>query len=142
MSKTPKPIAPTPEIPKTRGMSDFDQIGGEAALRPIIQVFVDRVFDDVMIGFMFRKASRERLREMEYQHAAEHLGGGVTYEGRGLREAHAAHRIMGGQFERRKKILSDVLVSKGVDDGVRERWLAHVESLRGLVTSDSGSECR
>ncbi|MCB9596521.1 MAG: hypothetical protein H6719_27605 [Sandaracinaceae bacterium] len=123
-------------------MSDFEDLGGEPALRAIIDAFVDRVFDDVMIGFMFRNASRERLREMEYQHAAEHLGGGVVYGGRGLREAHAPHRIMGGQFERRKKILSDVLVSQKVDEGVRERWLAHVESLRGLVTADSGSECR
>lgn len=122
--------------------SDFDRIGGEPVLRAIVAEFVDRVFDDVMIGFMFKRASRERLREMEYQHAAEHLGGPVRYAGRGLREAHAAHRIMGGQFERRKKILSDVLVRHGVDDAVRARWLAHVEALRGLVTGDAGSECR
>ena len=111
-------------------------------LRAIIADFVDRVFDDVMIGFMFRRASRERLREMEYQHAAEHLGGPVRYEGRGLREAHAAHRIMGGQFERRKKILADVLVAHQIEVDVRDRWVAHVESLRGMVTGDPGSECR
>lgn len=122
--------------------SDFERIGGEPALRAIIDDFVDRVFDDVMIGFMFRRASRERLRAMEYQHAAAHLGGPVVYEGRDLREAHAPHRIMGGQFERRKKILADVLVSHHVDEDVARRWLAHVESLRGLVTSDAGSECR
>ena len=122
--------------------SDFERIGGEPALRAIIDEFVDRVFDDIMIGFHFRNASRERLREMEYQHAAEHLGGGVKYEGKPLRAAHAPHRIMGGQFERRKKILSDVLVEHGVDEGVRARWLAHVESLRDEITSDAGSECR
>ena len=122
--------------------SDYDRIGGEPALRAIIAEFVDRVFDDMMIGFMFRNASRERLREMEFQHAAEHLGGPVTYQGRGLRDAHAPHRIMGGQFERRKKILSDVLARHAVPDETRTRWLEHVESLRGLVTGDPGSECR
>ena len=121
--------------------SDFTRIGGEAALRAIIDDFVGRVFDDAMIGFFFRNASRDRLREMEYQHAAEHLGGGVTYQGRPLRAAHAPHRIMGGQFERRTKILSDVLIAHGVDDEVRGRWLAHTESLRDQITGDAGSEC-
>lgn len=122
--------------------SDFSRIGGEAALRAIIDDFVGHIFDDAMIGFFFRNASKDRLREMEYQHAAEHLGGGVRYEGRPLQVAHGPHRIMGGHFERRKKILSDVLISHGVDDEVRGRWLAHTESLRGEITSDAGSECR
>ncbi len=123
-------------------MSDFERVGGEPALRAIIEQFVDRVFDDIMIGFHFRRASRERVKEMEYQHAAEHLGGPVVYGGRPLREAHAAHRIMGGQFERRKKILDDVLRAHAVPDDVRARWLDHVESLRHLITAQPGSECR
>ncbi|HEY8428349.1 MAG TPA: group 1 truncated hemoglobin [Sandaracinaceae bacterium] len=123
------------------GASAFERIG-EAKLRAIIDDFVDRMFDDIMIGFMFRRASRERIKEMEYQHAAEHLGGPVRYRGRPLREAHAPHRIMGGQFARRSKILSDVLVAHGVPDDIREAWLAHVESLRGEITADRGSECR
>ncbi len=121
--------------------SAFDRIG-EAELRAIIDEFVDRMFDDIMIGFFFRRASRERIKEMEYQHAAEHLGGPVRYGGRALRDAHGAHRIMGGHFARRSKILSDVLVKHGVPDDIREAWLAHVESLRAHVTSDPGSECR
>lgn len=123
-------------------VSPFERIGGEPALRAIIDEFVDRVFDDLMIGFFFRNASRERIKEMEYQHAAEHLGAGVPYGGRPLRPAHAAHRIMGGHFERRKKILSDVLIAHGVPDDVRLGWLEHVESLRAHVTGDPGSECR
>lgn len=123
-------------------MSDFNRIGGEPALRAIIEDFVGRVFDDVMIGFHFRNASRERVTEMEYQHAAEHLGGPVTYGGRPLQKAHAPHRIMGGQFERRKKILSDVLKAHGVPDDIHDAWLAHTESLRHLITAQPGSECR
>lgn len=122
--------------------SGFQRIGGEPALRAIIERFVDRMFDDVMIGFHFRAASRERIKEMEYQHAAEHLGAPVAYAGRPLRAAHAPHRIMGGQFERRKKILADVLAEHGVPEDVRAAWLAHVESLRGEITGDPGSECR
>jgi hypothetical protein len=35
---------------------------------------VDRTFDDMMIGFFFARASRERVKEFEYQHAAAFLG--------------------------------------------------------------------
>ncbi|MGF1469748.1 MAG: group 1 truncated hemoglobin [Sandaracinaceae bacterium] len=121
--------------------SAFDRLGGEARLRPIIDAFVDRVFDDVMIGFFFRRASRERIKELEYQHAAEHLGGPVTYRGRPLDVAHRPHRIFGGQFARRMRILEQVLEEHGVPDDVREAWLAHTASLRPLITGDAGSEC-
>src|SRR5262245_32543277 len=122
-------------------LSAYERIGGEAALRAIIDEFVDRIFDDLMIGFFFRNASRERIKEMEFQHAAEHLGGPVVYSGRPIRSAHSAHRIMGGHFERRKKILGDVLIAHRVPDDVREGWIAHTESLRAEVTKDAGSEC-
>ncbi len=122
-------------------VSHFDRIGGEPALRAIIDEFVDRMFDDLMIGFFFRRASRERIKEMEYQHAAEHLGASITYGGRPLRAAHSSHRIFGGHFMRRKKILADVLDAHGVPADIRDAWLEHVESLRDQVTADSGSEC-
>ena len=69
---------------------------GEEKLRAIIDAFVDRVMDDVMIGFFFRHVNRERLKELEYQHAAEFLEADVKYRGRALRDAHGKHPIMGG----------------------------------------------
>lgn len=120
--------------------SHFDAIG-PARLRAIIDDFVGRVVTDPMIGFFFARVDHARLREMEYQHAAEHLGSSIAYGGHALRTAHAAHRIMGGQFARRKEILRQVLVAHGVDAPIRDAWLAHVESLRGEVTKDLGSEC-
>ncbi len=121
--------------------SHFDALGGEAKLRPIIDVFVDRVFDDVMIGFFFRKTDKDRLKELEYQHAARLLGADVPYQGRNLREAHHQHAIMGGQFARRKQILSEVLAEAGVPLEVRRHWLEQTEKLRSLITRDLGSDC-
>lgn len=120
--------------------SDFDRVG-EAALRAAIADFVARVRADVMIGFLFARVDLTRLSELEYQHAAEHLGGPVRYEGRPLKAAHAPHRIFGGQFARRREILRQTLAQHGVPTGVAERWLAHVDSLRGEITADAASEC-
>jgi len=99
------------------------------------------VISDTMIGFFFRDVSPKRLKELEFQHAAEHLGGPVRYRGRPLAEAHAKHRIMGGQFARRSQILREVLDRHGVEPEVRDAWLNHVESLRPLITADDAGEC-
>jgi hemoglobin len=121
--------------------SHFEQIGGEPALRAIIDDFVDRVFDDIMIGFFFRGIDRRRIKELEYQHAAEHLGGPVQYRGRPLGQAHAKHRIMGGQFARRMRILEQTLQRHGVAPEISRAWLDHDRALREQVTSDPDGEC-
>ena len=119
----------------------FERLGGEPALRAIIDDFVDRIFDDIMIGFFFRNADRRRIKELEYQHAAELLGGPVAYRGRPMREAHAAHPIMGGQFARRKRILEEALIAHAVPEDIRVAWLAHTESLRAQITGNRGDDC-
>lgn len=123
-------------------MSDFETIGGHEALQKIMDDFVGRVFDDVMIGFFFRNASRERVAKMEALFAAKLLGAkDVHYTGKSIRDAHAKHPIMGGQFMRRQVILRQTLNDHGVSDEIIERWLAHNESLRSQVTGDRAGHC-
>jgi hemoglobin len=119
----------------------FDQLGGEPVLRRIIDRFIDRVFDDPMIGFFFRNASRERVKAKEYEFAARHLGADLPYTGRPIRDAHAAHPIMGGQFNRRLQILKETLEEAGVPAGVRDHWIRHTEQLRSQVTRNAGNLC-
>ena len=114
-------------------MSDHDLIGGEVALQSIIDDFVGRVFDDVMIGFIFKGKSPERLREMEFQLASEQLGGPHVYQGRDIAAVHAPLPIMGGHFLRRRQILLNTLRQHGVVVDVIDRWLAHVDQLRDAV---------
>jgi truncated hemoglobin YjbI len=123
-------------------MSHFEQLGGESKLRAIVDDFVDRCFDDTMIGFMFQRADRDRIKRFEYQHAAEHLGGPTRYEGRPLDEAHGPHRIFGGQFSRRRQILIETLRDHDVANDVVEAWIAHQDTLRPLVTKDQDSNCQ
>jgi len=121
--------------------SAFDELGGEPALRRIIDRFVDRLFDDVMIGYLFRNADRARVKEKEFEHAAEHLGGPFTYTGRPLTGAHAPHRIRGGQFMRRVQILKETLAELGAPPRVTEQWVAETLRLRPLITGDEGDVC-
>jgi hemoglobin len=119
----------------------FDHIGPER-LRAVLTDFYGRVFDDVMIGFMFRGKDRQHLIDREYELTAALLGApGVTYTGRPMRAAHAQHTIFGGQFERRLQILRETLRDHGIDPEVQRAWIDHQLALRGQITRDRGSEC-
>jgi hemoglobin len=124
-----------------RDLSLFEQLGGEQKLRAIIETFIDRVFDDRIIGFFFRRSSREHLKKMEYQLAASFLGAPVEYEGRQLDEVHAKHPIMGGHFARRRQILKEALDFHQVPEPIKEAWLTHTDELRPLITAEQGSDC-
>ena len=123
-------------------MSLFEQLGAEPKLRAIVDDFVDRCFDDTMIGFLFTRAERSRIKRFEYEHAAKHLGAPVEYGGRALDEAHRAHRIFGGQFDRRRQILIETLRDHETPQEVLDAWIAHQDSLRALITKDSDSNCQ
>ncbi len=119
----------------------FEQAGGAAAVRAVLRDFYDRVFADVMIGFHFKGADKERLIERELELTLAALGAEVAYTGRPLRAAHAPHPILGGQFLRRRKLLDDAIRRAGLPDAVRAAWLAHTDSLRAVVTRDAADEC-
>lgn len=114
-------------------MTNFERIGGAAALESIISDFVDRLFADAMIGFFFRDVSPERIKKFEYQHAAAWLGADVAYQGRALDQAHHKHPILIGHFNRRRTILANVLKLHEVPAEIAEAWLAHTDSLRSEV---------
>ncbi|HEU5077016.1 MAG TPA: group 1 truncated hemoglobin [Polyangiaceae bacterium] len=119
----------------------FDQLGGEPVLRAIIDRFVDRVVSDTMIGFFFARVNKERLKQLEYEFAAEHLGANIVYSGRPIQQAHQRHAIMGGQFRRRLVLLQETLAEFGVPENIVAHWVAHTLALEGSVTPDADGRC-
>jgi len=123
------------------GQTFFEQLGGEQELRTIVDTFIDRIFDDRMIGFFFRNADKQRIKDLEYQLTAHFFGAEVEYQGRPLDQVHAKHPIMGGHFARRRQILKDTLDLYHVPERIKEAWLTHTDALRPLITPQKDSEC-
>lgn len=115
--------------------------GGEAVLRRVIEDFYDRVFPDAMIGFFFKGLDKANLVQLELEFAMGFLGAGTTYSGRPIREAHAKHPIMGGQFNRRLQILKETLADHQLPEAVQACWIEHTLSLRGEITPDVDGQC-
>ena len=124
-----------------RGPELFAKIGPEK-LRAVIADFYDRIFADVMIGFLFQGKSKQTLIDREYEFTANLLGGDVKYTGRPMRVAHAQSPIFGGHFERRMQLLRETLRDHAVDQDVQRVWIDHAFALRAQITPDRGSECK
>jgi hemoglobin len=115
----------------------FEKIGADT-LRAVITDFYERVFADVMIGYMFTGKDKQRLIDKEWELTARFLGGAAPYTGKSMRDAHAALQIFGGQFDRRLQILKNVLRDHRVDAEVAQAWIDHQLALRDHVV---GGDC-
>ncbi|MBL4850535.1 MAG: group 1 truncated hemoglobin [Planctomycetes bacterium] len=104
-------------------------------MAPIVERLIERAAADLMIGFFFRAADLEQVKRHELELAQTHLGGPARYTGRPLPEAHASHPISKGHFERRLKILADVLAEANVPTWIAEQWLSHDRAQEAAVVT-------
>jgi truncated hemoglobin YjbI len=122
-----------------RAMSAFEQAGGEPVVRALVERFVDRMWDDPIIGFFFAGKDRARVKLHEYEHAASVLGAGVRYTGRPIAPLHRALKINAGQFRRRLAILRQELERAGLSQDVIDLWLAAQRAMEQQITD--GTDC-
>jgi truncated hemoglobin YjbI len=122
-------------------VSLYDDIGGDSAIRAVIQSLYDALFDDVMVGFLFAGKDKQHLVEMQTQFTVGFLGGPSRYTGKPLPEAHAQLPLLPGHFDRRHHLLAQALVKHRVPDRVAREWLRIDETLRTSVLA-SAEEAR
>jgi truncated hemoglobin YjbI len=122
-------------------MSLYEDMGGEPALRAVLRTLYDRLFADVMVGFLFAGKDKERLIEHQLWFTARFLGGPSRYAGRSVPDAHAALPLLPGHFDRRHHVLAQVLAEHRVPEHVAREWLRVDQSLRTAVLK-SGGEAR
>ena len=104
-------------------MSAFDDVGGEAGLRAILRTLYDRLFDDLMVGFLFAGKDKAALVEHQLWFTAKFLGGPSRYEGKSMPDAHAHLPLLPGHFDRRHQLLRQTLEDHAVPEHVQREWL-------------------
>lgn len=114
-------------------MSLYDEIGGEAKVRAVLRLLYDMLFEDPMVGFLFAGKDKGRIVEQQVAFTCGFLGGPQGYSGRPLPEAHAALPLLPGHFDRRHRLLAQVLSDEEVPAQVSRAWLRIDESLRSSV---------
>lgn len=119
----------------------YDELGGEPVLRRVLRALYDRLFDDLMVGFLFEGKDKEKLIEHQLHFTARFLGGPSAYTGKSMPDAHAHLPLLPGHFDRRHQILREVLTAHAVPEAVRAEWLRVDQSLR-IAVLKSGEAAR
>lgn len=119
----------------------YEAIGGEEKVRAVLQALYDRLFVDPMVGFLFEGKDKARIVEQQLVFTCSFLGGPHRYQGKPLPEVHAVLPLLPGHFDRRHRLLEQVLEEQGVPVDVRRAWLRIDESLRLSVLA-AGADAR
>jgi len=77
----------------------YEQAGGDAVLRPAVELFYRKVFQDAALLPFFDGIDPDRLKAHQLAFLSHVLGGPDRYEGRELRDVHAAHAIEQRHFD-------------------------------------------
>lgn len=108
------------------------------AIEEAIQIFYQEVFEDPLIGYLFRSSNKEQLIAAQLQFTLSQLGYGVQYMGRPIRKVHRPLQLRKAQFLRRQKILTEVLKSNcHLDQGLKQKWLNQENSMMAMIVHES-----
>ena len=119
-------------------MTPFERVGS-ATVRAVVDRFVDRMFDDFVIGFLFTGKDRAGIQQHEFEHAARVLGAELAYTGRPIPALHRPLKINAGQFRRRLALLRQELERAGVPDDIRALWIEAQQRMQKQITD--GTDC-
>jgi hemoglobin len=119
----------------------YEAIGGEPRVRAVLQSLYDRLFEDAMVGFLFDGKDKAHIVEQQVAFTCRFLGGPQVYSGLPLPKAHASVPLLPGHFDRRHRLLEQVLEAEGVPLEVKRVWLQIDTALRPSVLA-SAEEAR
>ena len=99
-------------------VSDYDAIGGGAAVRVVVDDFYQRVLGDSQLAPYFEGVDIPSLKRHQALLVGQVLGGPPTYDGRSLREAHNGLGITKEHFDLVVGHLAAALQDAGVPNDI------------------------
>jgi hemoglobin len=119
----------------------YEAIGGEPAVLRVLQSLYDKLFDDPIVGFLFQGRDKQHIVSQQLAFTCHFLGGPQEYEGRPLPAVHGALPLLPGHFDRRHRLLEQMLDEQRVPDEVKRVWLQIDEALRPSILA-AGEDAR
>ena len=112
----------------------YQKIGGEIQLKEILQDFYRRMANDVLIGFFFSGKDLDQIASQQQQFLMKAMGVSPSYSGKSPSQAHRElPSILTGHFDRRLRILEEVLHDHGLSDTEIKVWIAFENAFRSAI---------
>ena len=125
-------------MPLNRGRLSqlFEEVGSEERLRLILRDFYRRMKADILVGFFFEGVEPDEVAERQLHFLMKAMGQISTYEGKLPAQAHQhLPPILPGHFDRRLRLLEDVLREHGIAEAMIQRWIQFENTFRDPIVS-------
>lgn len=109
------------QVAQETAVSDYERVGGGAAIRVVVDRFYDLVLGDERLASFFTGSDMPQLKRHQALLIAQVLGGPAAYDGRELQEAHADLQIGRDDFALVVAYLAQALREAGVEEEVINR---------------------
>ena len=101
-----------------RAVTDYEAVGGGAAVSAVVNDFYDRVLGDAQLAPYFEDVDMARLKRHQVLLVTKVLGGPDNYTGRPLDEAHEGLGITSDDFNAVVGHLASAMKDAGVPDDI------------------------
>jgi hemoglobin len=111
----------------------YEEVGGESAVREIVDDFYQRVLADDTVNQFFAHTDMEKQRRHQTAFISFALGGPKEYTGKSMETAHSGLNLQPEHFDAIAKHLSEAMANHGVSsDGINQA-IAKVATLKSAV---------
>ena len=119
----------------------YDRLGGKQTFTTVHKIFYDKAYAHPWLRKYFTDKPQELLETQQSDFMIQIMGGPKAYAGKTPKSAHQHMVISEELFELRAQMLSDAIKEAGIQDGLREEWLAVDAALKRAVVKTSEKEC-
>ena len=123
-----KPAAPPPD-----NRSLFERLGGQPAINAVVHEFVLTTKADARISQFFINTDPVKLEQAMDDHVCSITGGGCTYRGKSMRDAHTGMKVGDADFAAFMDDLKQVLVKLNVPEREGREVLSAFAGMKGDV---------
>ena len=113
----------------------FERIGGERAIKALVDRFYDRVTQDPELASYFARVPMDKLRRMQFEFFCAALDGPVRYTGRPIAHAHQGHRITLSAYQRFVHHLFETLESLALSEQERYEIVSRLNAYTDDIVS-------
>jgi hemoglobin len=117
----------------------YQKAGGEEGLRKILRDFYHRMSEDILIGFFFDGKDTDAIADKQLEFLMRAMGATPTYSGKPPAKAHdEIAPILQGHFDRRLRVLEEVLASHGLSAEDIRIWIEFESAFREGIVREEG----
>ena len=120
-------------------MSIYDALGGEPAIRAVVDDLADRLAADDLLGPLFEGVDREALQRHRVSYLAAVLGGPEQYLGQSMRDAHRPYRLTDAHMQRFLQLAGEALDAAGVAPEAARAMLDLLDKLRPVIVDPNAA---